>query len=73
MSDKVPIEVTTRYATSVDELTDAWAFVMDRLEKVGPDPRVTVSPTWTFHVSDIDTEQRPPRRFEVVVEGTVTE
>ena len=27
-----PIEITTKYATSVDDLPDAWAFVMERLD-----------------------------------------
>lgn len=67
-----PIEITTRYATSVDDLTDAWAFVMDKLDSVGPDPTVRISPIWTFSTADVDTDQRPPRRFEVVVEGMVT-
>jgi hypothetical protein len=71
-----PIEVTTRYATSVNELTDAWAFVMDRLDRVGPDPSVTIKPIWTISVRDVDTDdedQEWPRRFEVVVEGMVHE
>jgi hypothetical protein len=76
MTTPRPIEVTTRYATSVNELADAWAFVMDRLDRVGPDPSVTIKPIWTISVRDMDTDdedQEWPRRFEVVVEGMVHE
>jgi hypothetical protein len=71
-----PIERTTRYATSVDELGDAWAFVMDHLEKVGPDPEVSIKPFWRMKIHDMDRpdyddEAKPPRRFGVVVSGMV--
>lgn len=68
-----PIEITTKYATTVDELADAWAFVMARLDSVGPDPRVTISPIWSYDVTSLDRDQNPPRRFEVVVSGMVHE
>lgn len=69
-----PIEVTTRYATTVDDLGAAWAFVMERLDSVGPDPSVQITPMWTFSVHDMDRDvETPPRRFSVVVEGMVPE
>lgn len=64
-----PIERTTRYATSVDDLNSAWAFVMAYLDRVGPDPSVEITPCWTI-TSDSDDM---PRRFEVVVSGMVHE
>lgn len=70
-----PIEVTTRYATTVDDLGAAWAFVMDKLDHVGPDPEVKISPLWIMSVRDMDREDmdRPPRQFSVVVSGMVEE
>ncbi len=68
---KPPIERTTKYATSVDDLADAWAFIMERLDAVGPDPQITISPIWSFSASSLDVEQDPPRRFEVSVSGTI--
>lgn len=69
-----PIEVTTRYATSVNELADAWAFVMARLDAVGPDPRISISPIWSYSPSEIgDEDYHAPRRFEICVEGMVHE
>lgn len=71
-----PVEVTTRYATSVDTLAEAWAFVMERLDRVGPDPRITITPCWVISVRDMDADDEGweyPRRFEVVVEGMVRE
>ena len=71
-----PIEVTTRYATTVDDLPGAWAFVMAHLDHpgVGHDPRITISPIWTYSSDEIgDPDYRAPRRFEVVVSGMVHE
>jgi hypothetical protein len=70
-----PVEVTTRYATSVDTLADAWAFVMARVDDVGPDPMVTITPFWSISVADMDDEagREYPRRFGVVVSGMVKE
>ena len=67
-----PVEVTTRYATSVPDLTAAWAFVMGRLDSVGPDPQVSINPIWTIS-ADLPEDEEPPRRFEVVVSGMVHE
>ena len=73
---RAPIEVTTRYATTVDDLAAAWAFVMAKLDTVGPDPSVTIKPVWTISVHDMDRdepEEGYPRHFSVVVEGMVHE
>lgn len=61
------VEVTTRYATSVSTLAEAWAFVMERIDKVGPSPSIHISPVW--FLGD-DTEGTG---FEVVVDGMVEE
>lgn len=74
-----PIEITTRYATTVDELADAWAFVMERLEAVGPNPRITINPVTIMPISDmVDGLDGAPdreyqRQFEVIVSGMVHE
>ena len=53
-----PVEFTAKYATTVDTLPDAWVFVMDRIDAVGPRPSVKISPLsrcavgsdeWTTH------------------------
>lgn len=66
-----PVEVTTRYATTVSDLAGAWAFVMARVDLVGPEPRITISPVWLHHNQDDDERCTP--EFEVVVEGMVHE
>lgn len=70
MSD-APIEVTTRYATTVDDLPSAWAFVMDHVDRVGADPSITISPFWSYSVHDMgdDDAPTPPRQFSVVADG----
>ena len=73
---RTPVEVTTRYATTVEGLTAAWAFVMDRIDSVGPDPSITISPVWSISVQDMDREAPEggwPRHFSVVVSGMVEE
>lgn len=75
-SEVAPIEVTTRYATSVPDLASAWAFVMARIDTVGPDPKITINPIWRISVQDMDSDypgREYPRVFEVVVSGMVRE
>jgi len=75
------VEVSTKYVTTVADLPEAWEFIMDRLDQVGPDPHVVISPVWTKPWEEIkpSTEHQHesvgdwPRHFEVVVEGTVEE
>lgn len=70
-----PVEVTTRLATTVDSLSQAWAFVMNALDRdgIGENPTITITPLWFYSVSDMDREDdyMPPRQFSVVVSGFV--
>ena len=58
-----PVERTLRYATSVVDLTAAWAFVMEYVDKVGDAPTIEINPFWS---SSDDFEGR---KFIVVVSG----
>jgi hypothetical protein len=69
--ETAPIEVTTRYATTVASLADAFAFVMDRIDHVGDSPQVDISPVWTISYDSPD--EPSARRFSVVVSGMVEE
>lgn len=70
-----PIEVTTQYATTVDDLPAAWAFVMEHVDhaEVGPNPSIEISPLWSYSVHDMDNDDAPtpPRQFSVVVSGMI--
>lgn len=73
-----PVEVTTRYATTVEDLPSAWAFVMGHLDALGDDPSIEIKPISTIGVADMqdafdgrETEGWR-RQFEVVVEGMVS-
>lgn len=70
-----PIEVTTRYTTTVDDLPSAWAFVMERVDQVGPNPSIKIRPIWIHNLHDMDRVDAPPavRQFEITVEGMVHE
>jgi len=65
VTTRSPIETTTRIATTVDELTDAWAVVMAHVESVGPDPVISITPAW------VDEGETRRRIFDVVVSGMV--
>ena len=66
-----PVEVTTRFATTVDDLPAAWAFVMARIDKVGPSPSVKISPIWSWQAHE--GSETAVRQFEVVVDGMIEE
>ena len=66
-----PIERTTRLATTVDDLAAAWAFVMEHIDSVGPDPDVKISPVWSRNFDQMDDDEPWPRHFSVVVSGMV--
>lgn len=42
-----PTEVFTRFSTVVEELTDAWVFVMEHTSLVGPYPSVEINSCFT--------------------------
>lgn len=60
------VEVTTRYCTNVTDMGAAWAFVMEHVDNVGPNPSIEISPVMFF--ADGTTY-----KFEVMVEGTITQ
>lgn len=67
MTTRSPVEETTRYATTVDTLPDAWQFVMAYIDRVGNRPRVTISPITIFDAAMDGGD--PQELFEVVVSG----
>lgn len=71
-SETRPVEVTTRYVTSVPTLAEAWTFVMDRIDRVGPDPTIEIKPVWIYSMPS-STDDESERHFEVVVSGMIEE
>jgi hypothetical protein len=70
------VEVTTRYATSVQTLSEAWAFVMERIDSVGPNPSIQIVPLWGFSEEDENADEDDytlERWFSVVVSGAENE
>lgn len=63
MKDRPPVERTTRYATTVQTLDEAFAFVMGNLERVDDLLNITISPVWS------SSEDFETKRYSVVVEG----
>jgi hypothetical protein len=65
-----PVEITTTYVTSVATLPEAWAFVMEHIDKLGPRPTVRVDPRTIYAVNEIgDDDARGESLFEVLVSG----
>jgi hypothetical protein len=72
MKTRTPIERTTRIASTVETLTEAWAFVMEHVDTVGPDPSIKIDPVWSMPGGVILDDEAPwPRHFSVVVSGMV--
>jgi hypothetical protein len=68
MSD-APIERTVKYTTNADELADAWAFIMTKVDEVGPDPHIQIRP---LHQIDDDKPMRDPDNWKRVFEVTIS-
>jgi hypothetical protein len=68
MAKLTPVEVTKSYAATVESLADAWEFVMDRVDSVGPDPTIAIKPMWSYTLID-DDNPIESRAFEVLVSG----
>lgn len=69
MPEDQATEVTTRYAKGdLPDLASAWAFVMAKVDLVGGDPEVHITPVWT-HGNGHDGE----RTFSAAVSGMVEE
>ncbi len=74
MSDgKWSVEYTAKYATVVDEINEAFVFIMAHLDKVGAEPSIWITPMWLVdHALNDDGEQVHVSvcKFEVVVSGS---
>lgn len=71
MKTRTPIEKTTRYATTVETLQDAFAFVMGQLDTIGESPCITITPVMSWAVDGDPGD--PERFFSVVVSSMVEE
>lgn len=65
-----PIEVTTKYVTSVKTLREAWAFVMEHVDSLGDRPTIQITPKTIYGFDQIaDGEGSGEELFEVLVSG----
>ena len=63
------VKVTTRFTAIVGSLSDAWAFVLDHLDRVGESPSIEIRPNQ--HVLYGALER--PISFEVEISGVIYE
>lgn len=47
MGQRSATEHTEKFATTVDEMTDAFVFIMEHLDRVGNSPSVQINPSWS--------------------------
>lgn len=66
-----PVERTVKVATTVDTLADAWSFVMEHVDNVGPMPQININPISVMDMADPESEWSTA--FEVSVAGMVEE
>lgn len=63
------VETTVQYAKHCDDLAAAWAFIFEYIDKVGPNPTVTIEPFWSANVDDEGQVTQHGRKFEVCLSG----
>lgn len=59
------VEIFTRFAGTVESIHDAFAFIMEHMDKVGEFPAIEVTPCW------VDEEMREFQHYHVAVFGAV--
>jgi hypothetical protein len=69
METRTPVEVATRYSTTVDDMPTAWAFVMEHIDKLGPEPSVNIYPCWGVDREAATEEPANQCHFHVAVDG----
>ena len=72
MKTLTPVEKTIQFSSRVSEMTDAWAFVMEYADKVGPHPDVHIHPCYPMG-PDGETDSEHPVVWEVTVSGLIEE
>ena len=60
-----PAEYSLSIASMVDTIQEAFQFVMEHLDELGDNPRITINPVWSYTDSE-----HGVRRFDVGVSGT---
>jgi hypothetical protein len=70
MKTRTPVEIDTRYSTTVDTMQEAFAFVMEHIDTMGPEPSVHINPCWGVDRDEAVNEPEGSVHFHVCVEGT---
>jgi hypothetical protein len=66
------VEECREYTKHVEELAQAWEFIFEYLDKVGPDPSVTIEPFYASFVDDDGSITHQGRKFSVCVSGCLS-
>lgn len=68
-----PVEITTKYATTVETLQDAFVFIMQYVDALGTDPFIKITPIHSYSMSDMDMEDPPCKHFFEVMVSSMRE
>lgn len=66
-----PTEYTAKYTKVVSSVQDAFAFVMEHLDRVGPEPSVWIDPAFEHEIDHVTDELVSRSVFVVAVSGSV--
>ena len=66
MKTRTPIEIVSKYLTTVETMSDAWEFVMEYIDELGDEPTVEIHPCW-----GVDDDDSETCHFHVMVEGCI--
>lgn len=72
MARRHKTEKTVQYVNTVDTLPEAWAFVMEKIDEVGPSPSIHIEPISQMSaLPQVDEEEGWVTVFQVSVSGMV--
>lgn len=70
--NKPEVECRISFSTTVDDMTEVYAFLMEHEDKVGPNPTIDIHPD--FWYTDEEMEKDDPqgvRKFHVSISGRI--
>lgn len=64
------VEQYVKFQADVLDIASAWAFVMEHIDQVGPDPQISIKPMLVYQAS-LSNESSYRREFRCVVKGRI--
>lgn len=68
---ELEVQHTVKYETLAEDMTTAWAFVMAHIDKVGPEPSVTIRPCLVWKDQSVGGEGKYYTQFRCKISGRI--